>query len=193
MVAQAQLAQTPHGVVPCGEGWFVVNACEAAWGADAFGRFCSFEPKDARFPQLGINIAVLDPGQPNGMYHGDCDQEDFLVLAGECLLLVESHKRQLRAWDFVHCPAGTEHIFVGAGDGPCTILMVGARSHADGPRIRYPVNDLALRHAAGVQTETDDPQQAYAGLAAPQPSRYRERDLPGRSSSRPTAPGPSPT
>ena len=95
---------------------------------------------------------MLQPGQPNGMYHSETEQEDFLVLAGECLLLVEGEERPLRAWDFVHCPPGTEHIFVGAGDRPCVIFMAGARS--EGRSIVYPRNELALRHGAGVETET---------------------------------------
>ena len=93
----------------------------------------------ARFPQVGIRLKALWPGEPNGMYHSEEAQEDFLVLAGECLLLIEGEERPLRAWDFVHCPAGTEHIFIGAGDGPCLILMVGARG--DEVPIRYPVSE----------------------------------------------------
>jgi uncharacterized cupin superfamily protein len=177
-VPEAELRQTPAGLAPAGDGWFVLNVREGAWGVDEFGRFCSVEPKEARFPQLGINIAVLEPGQSNGMYHGERDQEEFLVLAGECLLLVEGEERRLRAWDLFHCPPWTEHIFVGAGQGPCTILMLGARTSGDGPSIRYPVNELALRHGAGVRHETDDPRQAYAGLGEPQSTRYREGDLP---------------
>ena len=91
-----------------------------------FGAYTRFEG-EARFPQIGINIGVLEPGQPACMYHGEDDQEDFLVLSGECLLLIEGEERRLEAWDFVHCPAWTEHVFVGAGDGPCAILAVGAR------------------------------------------------------------------
>ena len=114
------------------------------------------------FTQFGINITVLEPGQPNGLYHGEDGQEDFLVLFGECLLLVEGEERRLRAWDFVHCAPQTEHIFVGAGDGPCVILMAGARSEDD--RGHYPVSELAARYGASVEEETSDPEQAYAGF-----------------------------
>ena len=103
---------------------------------------------------------MLEPGQPNGLYHGEATQEDFLVLAGECLLLVEGEERRLRAWDFFHCPPDTEHIVVGAGDAPCVVLMTGARR--PGRPIHYPVSELALRHHAGVEVATDSPREAYA-------------------------------
>jgi uncharacterized cupin superfamily protein len=94
------------------------------------------------------------------MYHRESNQEDFLVLSGECLLLVEGEERRLQAWDFVHCPPGTDHIFVGAGDGPCVIFMAGARTN---PRDTvYTRNDVALKHGAGVENETPESREAYA-------------------------------
>jgi uncharacterized cupin superfamily protein len=147
------------GLAPEGDGWFVVNAAAARWWRhDRFGASCSFEG-ELEFPEYGINIHVLWPGQPNGMYHGESAQEDFLVVGGECLLLIEGEERHLVAWDFVHCPAGTEHIFVGAGSGPCVIVMTGSRAD---PTIRYPVSELAQKHAAGVEEETAVPREAYA-------------------------------
>ena len=104
MVPEAPLERRDGGLAPRGEGWFVLNAKEARWLDGDFGAFTRFEG-DVRFPQIGINIGVLQPGQPACMYHGEDEQEDFLVLAGECLLLVEGQERRLRAWDFVHCPA----------------------------------------------------------------------------------------
>src|SRR5690242_9305236 len=160
MVEAARLEQTEAGLTPAGDGWFVVNAADAVWfTSDAFGSACIFESRAAPFRQLGVNLRVLQPGQANGRYHGENTQEDFLVLHGECLLLVSEQERRLRAWDFVHCPADTEHIFVGAGDGPCAILMVGAR--VDPEIFRYPRSELALRHGAGVETETQSPREAY--------------------------------
>ena len=101
--------------------WFVVNVRDAHWRKhETFGASCRFETPDAPFEQLGVNIRVLQPGEPNCLYHSESLQEDFLVLAGECLLLVEGEERPLEAWDFVHSPPGTEHVFVGAGDGPCS-------------------------------------------------------------------------
>jgi uncharacterized cupin superfamily protein len=173
---EAPLGETSMGLVPEGEGWFVVNAREAPWGAvEGLGRYCRFEG-DARFPEFGINIHVLDPGEPNCMYHGEDVQEDFLVLAGECLLLIEGEERRLRQWDFVHCPPWAEHVFVGAGSGPCAILMVGGR-RPDIP-VRYPAEPVAQAHGAGVDATTEDPDVAYARFGEVEPVRYGEGDLP---------------
>jgi uncharacterized cupin superfamily protein len=150
--------------------WFVVNVRDARWWRhDAFGAACRFEDRETPFEQLGINIRVLGPGEPNARYHRETAQEDFLVLAGECLLLIEGQERRLRAWDFVHCPPETEHVFIGAGRGPCVILMTGARR--DGIVYTYPVSELAVRYGAGVETETTSPAEAYAGLPRWEPGR----------------------
>src|SRR5438034_9256005 len=165
MVPEAPLETTDSGLVPKGEGWFVVNATEARWVEhDAFGSGTTFEG-DPEFAQLGINIGVLSPGQPACLYHRETAQEDFLVLSGECLLLVEGEERPLKQWDFVHCPPGTDHVFVGAGEGPCAILMTGARSADE--KIVYLVSELALRHGAGVEIETPSPDEAYADFGPP--------------------------
>lgn len=157
-------------------GWFVVNAREAGWEhVEGSGRYCTFED-EVRFEEHGVNIHVLDPGEPNGMYHGENAQEDFLVLSGECVLVVEGEERRLRQWDFVHCPPWTRHIFVGAGDRPCAILMVGTRKASE--ELIYPVEPVALVHGAGVREETPDPKVAYAGRPDPVEAPYREGDLP---------------
>ncbi len=123
---------------------------------------------EAGFPQVGISLFVLAPGEPMGMYHWEADQEDFLVLSGEALLIVEGEERPLRQWDFVHCPVRTKHIIVGAGAGPCAVLAVGAREHQAGDAWGgYPVEEAALRHGAGVERETNDAAEAYA--RAPDP------------------------
>ena len=150
--------------------WFVVNVRDARWRTHhAFGASCRFETPESPFEQLGVNIRVLQPGEPNCLYHSENLQEDFLVLAGECLLLVEGEERRLRAWDFVHCPAGTEHIFVGAGDGRCLIFMAGGRSHPYATE--YPRSDLALRHGAGAHETTTVPAEAYAPFQTWRPGR----------------------
>src|SRR3954468_2117550 len=158
---EARMERTEYGLAAAEEGWFAVNVRDAAWvSGGRWGDACIFETGAAPFAQVGYTLAVLQPGQPNGLYHRENAQEDFLVLSGECLLLVEGEERRLRAWDFVHCPAGTEHIFVGAGDGPCVIFMAGSRGH---PRSAvYPRNELALRHGAGVEQETEQSREAYA-------------------------------
>ena len=177
MPRAAQLVQTEHGLLPEGDGWFVLNARETGWlHTDELGSACTFEG-DVRSRAYGVNVHVLQPGQPNCMYHAEDAQESFLVLAGECLLLIEGEELRLRAWDFVHCPPWTEHVFVGAGEEPCAILMIGERRPAVG--VRYPARDVALRHGAGVAEETTDPEEAYARFAAPRPGPYREGDLPG--------------
>jgi len=118
-----------------------------------------FEPDDAPWPDLGVNIQVMQPGQPNCRYHSEPVQEDFLVLHGECIVILDGEERSLQQWDFLHCPAGTEHVFVGAGDGPCAVLMIGSRRLDEA---HYPVNAAAAKYDASVDTATDDPAEAYA-------------------------------
>jgi uncharacterized cupin superfamily protein len=160
-VQQAPLELTEYGLAPASEGWFAVNVRDAAWvTSDAFGAQCVLEGDTVSFEQIGYTIAVLQPGQANGLYHRENDQEDFLVLSGECLAIIEGEERRLQAWDFVHCPAGTEHIFVGAGDRQSVIFMAGARAHR-GSAV-YTRSELALRHRAGVEKETGSADEAYA-------------------------------
>jgi uncharacterized cupin superfamily protein len=174
-VPEAPLEDSGSGLAPAAGGWFVVNVRDAQWltsenGAKRpSGSECSFESQKAEFPQLGIRLHVLEPGEPNGLYHAESVQEAFLVLSGACRLLVEGEERLLRPWDFFHSPAGTEHIFVGAGDGPCVILMAGAR--VEPWQVLYPVSELAARYGASAEEETSDPAQAYTQF---EPSR-RER------------------
>jgi uncharacterized cupin superfamily protein len=159
-VSEASIARTDEGAVVQSEGWFVLNTADARWMREQrSGEWCDFEPADAEFAEYGVNIHVIRPGQPNGLYHAESAQEDFLVLSGECICLIEGQERRLRAWDFVHCPAGTHHIFVGAGDGPCAILMVGARGQ--GKTLHYPVDELAARYGASASEETGSPREAY--------------------------------
>jgi len=174
MVEEARLERLEAGLTPVTEGWFVVSVPEAAWVTnDALGAACIFEGDDVSFPQLGFTIAVLQPGQAGGRYHREANQENFLVLAGECLLLIEGDERRLGAWDFVHCPPHTEHAFVGAGEAPCVIFMTGAREDWPEKGIVYPRSELALRHGAGVEAETTVPAEAYAPVPKWEPGRPR--------------------
>jgi uncharacterized cupin superfamily protein len=188
MTQEAKLEALDSGLAPVTDGWFVVNARDAAWqGHPSFGARCTFETgrrvlgerTDVElrpFPQLGVNLDVFWPGQPSSLYHAETEQEDFLVLAGECIAIIEGEERPLRAWDFVHCPPGTHHVFVGAGDGPCVIFMVGARPNRG---IDYPRSEVALRHGAGVETPTDSPREAYAPRGHWRPERpARQEGLP---------------
>ena len=161
MVPEAVLKETEAGLAPEGEGWFVVNARDAVWWRhDTLGQSTEFEGEPG-FPEIGFFVRVLLPGQP-GMYHGESGQEDFLVLSGECVLVLEGEERRLEAWDFVHCPPMTEHTFVGAGDGPCVIVMTGRRRERE--EILYPVNEVAAKYGASVLEETTSPKEAYAHL-----------------------------
>ncbi len=159
MTHEAKLSGDP-GLVPEGEGWFVVNMTKARWKQnEQFGTWCAFEG-DVRFPEVGVNVHLLHPGQTACFYHRENLQENFLVLQGQCTLLVNGEERALSQWDFFHCSAGTEHVLIGAGDRDCAVLMIGARS--EGQEICYPVSELALRHKAGVTKETELPAEAYA-------------------------------
>jgi uncharacterized cupin superfamily protein len=183
MVPEALLEPSETGLIQAGPGWFVVNAREARWRyAKGRGAVCPFGD-EAEFPQLGVNLFVLAAGEPMGMYHWEADQEDFLVVAGEALLIVEGEERLLRSWDFVHCPAGTKHIIVGAGAGPCVVVAVGAREHQEGAGWGgYTVDEVALRHGAGVEQETTDAQQAYGEVPRRQATRCHEGWLRGLAS-----------
>ena len=179
MVPEAQLEKTEHGLAPKSEGWFVLNARDAGWrSAEGRGAVCDFEA-DVEFAQLGVNPFVLGPGEPMAMYHWEADQEDFLVVSGEALLIVEGEERTLRTWDFVHCPPGTKHNIIGAGDGPCVVIAVGSRRFIDSPDWGgYTVDETALRHNAGVEQETKDAQEAYASVPHRKPTRYQDGWLP---------------
>ena len=164
-VREAHLKDSGSGLAPVTQGWFVVNVRDAEWWfSETRGARCGFENEygdpPVEFAQLGINVTVLEPGQ-TVLYHAECNEEAFLVVSGECAVIVEGEERRLRPWDFFHSPAWTEHGFVGAGDGPCVILMVGPRL---GPDVRYPVSERAAHYGASVAEETSDWRQAYAAL-----------------------------
>ena len=165
-VAEATVTDTETGKVVEGEGWFILNLAEASWDRDPdLGIWCDIGADDVPFAQFGIGPHMLMPGQPNGRYHAESDQEGFLVLSGECIAIVEGEERRMRQWDYLHSPPGTHHITVGAGDGPCVILMVGARSPDN--EIEYTVDELAARYGASVTRDTTVPKEAYADLAGP--------------------------
>jgi uncharacterized cupin superfamily protein len=174
-VPEIPLRETKFGLVADGDGWFVLNARESRWRD--YGRMgvnCDFEGK-RRFKQLGINVNVLEPGQPLGFYHREARQEGFLIVAGECLLVVEGEERRLRTWDFFHCPAGTAHVLVGAGDGPAVVVAVGARGGRRG--LVYLADPVARAHGAAVDKETTRWAEAYAGSPSRR-ARYGEGWLP---------------
>ena len=182
MPLEAPLRMTKNGLVADVKGWFVVNARESRWrDGGPLGVYCTFEGKQ-RFPQLGITLNVLEPGQPMAMYHRENAQEGFLVITGECLLIVEGEERRLAAWDFFHCPPGTEHVLVGSGNAPAVVLAVGARGRGVGGAIVYRACEAAARHGASVESETRDFREAYAeaytGLPRSKWIRYSDGWLP---------------
>ena len=160
-MTEARIETTEHGDVPRGEGWYVLNARRAQWQhSPGFGGSDLSFQGDVRFPEVGFHVGVLQPGEPACMYHREDTQEGFLVLSGRCLAIVEGEERLLGPWDFLHCPGGTEHVLVGAGDGPCTVIAFGARRPDDGTL--YVADETAARHGASVAADTPDPQVAYA-------------------------------
>ena len=186
MPHEAELDDQGAGLQPVSDGWFVVNARDARWfarpgrgdglpltGCDAF-------EAESFFPMLGMAIHVLAPGEPNATYHWETEQEGFLVLEGSVLLVVEGEERLLERWDFVHCPPGTRHVFVGAGAGPSVLLAASSRQFQEGgPWGRYCADPVAARHGAAAPAETQDPAVAYARYPPVRPVRYRDGLLPG--------------
>ena len=179
MSDEARLEQTEHGLVPKGPGWYVLNARDASWwGAEGRGAYSRFEGEPG-FDQLGIHLVTLAPGDAMAMYHWEEDEEDFLVLAGEAVLIVEGEERALRAWDFVHCPPGTKHVIVGAGESRCLLLAVGARERSVGENWGgYTPDETAAKHGASVDEPTTEPHEAYAKVPKREPSRCGEDWLP---------------
>jgi uncharacterized cupin superfamily protein len=144
---------------PVDEPLIINVAAAPALGHSRRATLITFEPDDVTWPDTGVNIQIMQPGQPNCRYHSEPVQEDFLVLHGECIVILNGEERALRQWDLLHCPAGTEHVFVGAGAGPCAVLMIGSRRE---DAAHYPVNDMAAKYDASVTRATDEPMEAYA-------------------------------
>ena len=161
---EARLRETEAGLVAESEGWFVMNLREAAWQTAPnapLGTWVAFEA-DGVAQQVGVGVHVLMPGESPGRYHSESDQEGFLVLAGECMLVVEGEERRLRQWDYFHCPPGTAHITVGASEEPCAIFMLGART--PGGLTDYIPDPVAERHGVSVKARTGSSTEAYADL-----------------------------
>ena len=167
---EARIAETEAGRVPADDGWFILNLAEIGWETlPGMGTWCAFESPEAPSPRLGIGVHILGPGESPGYYHAENEQEGFLVLSGECVAIVEGQERRMRAWDYLHCPPGTAHITVGAGDAPCALLMVGTRSPEH--RTQYLVDPAAARRGVSVAVATDSPREAYADRPPISPAR----------------------
>jgi uncharacterized cupin superfamily protein len=185
VVPEAPLERTEHGLVAGGPGWFVLNARDARWWARPGRQSVSFTGKDeweadTLFPMLGVNLAVLHPGEPNSTYHWETEAEAFLVVSGEALLIVEGQERPLRQWDFVHCPPKTEHVIVGAGEGPCVLIAMSSRQNqAFGPYGEYVANEVAGKYRASPrETTQDDSADWAANFPSSEPASYGDGWLP---------------
>jgi uncharacterized cupin superfamily protein len=161
-VEEASSEETPYGRYVTSDGWFVLNLEDAlaVRNEEKGGATYPLESREHPFGDVGVRVCVLWPGEPNALYHSEGVQEGFLVLSGECTLVVEEEERPLRQWDYFHCPADTRHVIVGAGDGPCAILMLGARPEVE--TLLYPVSEVAARYGASAANDTDNPDEAYA-------------------------------
>ena len=156
--------------------YFVANVRQLRWQENELGASCEFDKHRERFAEFGINLTVLAPGQPMTMYHRERYQEGFLVLRGECLLIVEGQELQLQQWDYFHCPPDVAHAIVGAGTRPSLVLAVGNRLGPD--VIAYPRDETALKHGAGVEQDTPHPKEAYSRFTRPAPDvPFREEFL----------------
>jgi uncharacterized cupin superfamily protein len=173
-VEEASSEETPYGRYITSDGWFVLNLGDAlaVRNEEKGGALYPLEPRELPFRDFGVNVRVVWPGEPNALYHSEGVQEGFLVLLGECTLIVEEEERELRQWDYFHCPADTRHVFVGAGNGPCAILMIGARPEVE--TLHYPVSEVAARYGASAARETHEPDEAYADW----PGEYEPVRLP---------------
>jgi uncharacterized cupin superfamily protein len=174
MPDEATVEETPYGRYVTSDGWFVLNLADAlaVRNEEKGGATYPLEAREHPFRDVGVRVTVLPPGQPNALYHSEGVQEGFLVLSGECTLVVEDEERPLRQWDYFHCPAGTHHVLVGAGDGPCAILMLGARPEVE--ELHYPASEVAAGHGASAPKETNVPDEAYADW----PGAYQPVRLP---------------
>jgi uncharacterized cupin superfamily protein len=153
--------------------WFVANVRDLSWQENELGATCEFDKHRERFDEFGINLTVLRPGQPMTMYHREGYQEGFLVLRGECLLIVEGKELRLCEWDYFHCPRNVAHAIVGSGANLSLVLGVGSRVGPD--VILYPRDETALKHGAGVEDDTTHPGEAYAQFTRPAPQvRFRK-------------------
>ena len=187
MVEEAKLKDTDAGLVPDSTGWFVMNARDARWfkwgNGQAFSlplTGCNEYEAETFFGMLGMAIRVLEPGAPSTVYHWETEQENFLVLHGEAILIVEGQERRLEQWDFVHCPPETRHAFAGAGDGPCVLLCASSRQfQKDGPWGSYCADETAAKYGASSPEDTPDGAIADRDFPSAEPSRYRDGLLPG--------------
>ena len=167
---EAKIEETEHGRMPADGGWFIMNLRDVAWATvKGGGAWAAWETRDTASETLGWGVHILWPGDSPGYYHAESQQEGFLVLSGECIAIVEGEERRMGPGDFLHSPPGTAHITVGAGDGPCALVMVGTR--APNNEIQYLVEPAAAKYGHSVETQTDSPREAYKDRPPIEPTR----------------------
>jgi uncharacterized cupin superfamily protein len=164
-VNEARIERTPEGQVAVDGGWFILNLGEMAWETvPGFGVWCGFDGPESQTStrRVGVHIHVLKPGEANGYYHAEAEQEGFVVLSGECVAVVEGQERRMRRWDYLHSPAGTRHITIGAGEEPCAILMFGSPDPSR--KVEWIADENAAKYGASVAYTTDRDTEAYGEL-----------------------------
>jgi uncharacterized cupin superfamily protein len=178
VVPEAELEETEAGLLPKSKGWFIMNALETRWfdkpGQGHAASLTGYDEYEAEtfFPMLGMSIRVAGPGEVTTTYHWETEQEDFLVLSGEGIAIIEGEERPLKQWDFVHCPPGAKHGFVG-GEPPLVLLCASSRQfQKDGPWGYYCFDETAAKHNAASPEDTQDGEIAYARFADSRKTRY---------------------
>ena len=185
-MTEARLEDKGNGLVAAGQGWFVMNVRKGRWSdKPAQGYAISLTGRDEYeaetfFPMLGMAIRVMAPGDVATTYHWETEAEDFLVLAGECIAVIEGEERRLKQWDFVHCPPEAKHAFIGASDEPCVLLCASSRQfQKDGPWGYYCADETAAKYNAASPEDTQDGSVAYARFPETRETRYPGGLLPG--------------
>lgn len=179
MPEEAQLGESEAGLVPKEPGWFVMDVRKARWfdkpgqGWSVPLTGCDEYEAESFFPMLGMSIRVVSAGEPTGTYHWETEAEDFLVLSGEGVLIIEGEERPLKQWDFVHCPPETKHGFAGTRDRPMVLLCASSRQfQKDGPWGYYCKDETAAKYNASSPEDTQDGRLADARFAPQKPAPY---------------------
>jgi uncharacterized cupin superfamily protein len=166
---EAPFEETEHGLVCTGDGWFLVNARDVRWRESKGRGVSSNFGGDTLFAQLGVGITVVGPNEPTTSYHWESNEEDFLVLRGGGIAILDGEEHRLRQWDAIHCPPGVVHAFVGGPEG-LVLFGVGARENPDAGS--YIADPLAARYGAAPERDTEDPREAYKSFPPREPVRY---------------------
>jgi hypothetical protein len=156
MVPESQLEKTEHGLVSKGEGWFVLNKRDAVWRhVDGRGASASLAPISKASGNSSSSASIRScsgSGRTDGHVPLEGRSGGLPRGVGEAVLIIEGEERQLRAWDFVHCPPNTKRVIGGAGSGPCFVIAVGAREHDSlcVTGVVYVIKSIRIRARGGI-------------------------------------------